>query len=504
MNNSQRLTRNLFQFALAVALITPALAWSHGAVDIPISRQVYCYTRPDVWQAPNTISDLGCRAAQVKSGVYPMQQWHEIAKNILPPDYNDDAKVRAAIPDGQLCGAGDPKKDGLNLASPNWHKTTVTPKDGTIDVRINATAPHVPSFVKIYLSKAGYNPATTPLKWSDLELIHEEQNTVARTDWGNDPPKPWGTAFFAYKAHVPSGRSGNAVLFVRWQRIDPAGEGFYNCSDIVINGTGSPFPWHEKGAYLPPDIAPVAGETVRFRVLGHTADAREVVDERLPITASNQLPGIWGKQLLERLAQYASIVQVGKRVENSIVFDPEDMNNNQIFLANELDTPAMSIIGGGETPTPVDPRPPQALIQGQSTVTSGQTFTLSGKGSVGYNQALVYQWSTTMPGNTNNDTLQVVAPVVTQPTSQIVKLQVNDMQNQTSSSAQITVTINPADTGQYPAYVKGVTYQGGTIVSNKGKNYQCKLGAESGWCGQAPQYYEPGVGFNWRDAWDEK
>ncbi|WP_294738131.1 lytic polysaccharide monooxygenase [uncultured Pseudomonas sp.] len=505
MNNSQRLTHRLLHCALAAACFTPALGWAHGAVDIPESRQVHCYTIPDLWQTPSSINDAGCRAAILKSGVYPMQQWHEVTKLVTAPDYNDDAKIRAAIPDGQLCGAADPRKDGLNLPSPDWYKTTVTPKDGTVDVRINATAPHVPSFVKIYLSKAGFNPATTPLKWSDLELIHEETNTVARRDWGNKPPKPWGSGFFLYKVGIPSGRSGSAILFTRWQRIDPAGEGFYSCSDIVINSTGALFPWFDKGSYLPTDITPVAGDTIRFRVLGHTPDAREVIDERLPITATNQPPTVWGKQLADKLLEYGAIIRLGNRVDNAIVFDPV-IANNQIFLANELDTPALSITSGGGpvTPPPVDPRPPQAIIQGPATVISGESFTLSGKASTGYNGSLAFHW--TVPWSTGDvitDTTQQVAPTVTAPTQYSIQLRVFDAQNQASGIAQTSISVTPKTISEYPPYVPGGSYTAGQVVTNNGKNYRCKPFPYSGWCSQAPAYYAPGTGSHWGDAWDE-
>ncbi|MEM1153068.1 MAG: lytic polysaccharide monooxygenase, partial [Pseudomonadota bacterium] len=45
---------------------------------------------------------------------------------------------------------------------------------------------------------------------------------------------------------IPSGRSGDAILFVRWQRVDPVGEGFYNCSDITITA----------GEVTPPEVDP--------------------------------------------------------------------------------------------------------------------------------------------------------------------------------------------------------------------------------------------------------
>ncbi|AGH55120.1 TPA: lytic polysaccharide monooxygenase [Legionella pneumophila] len=53
-------------------------------------------------------------------------------------------------------------------------------------------------------------------------------------------------------------------------------------------------------------------------------------------------------------------------------------------------------------------------------------------------------------------------------------------------------------------YPDGIsTYKAGTIVLGRldRKYYQCKPWPYSGWCSQAPAYYEPGVGLAWREAW---
>ena len=49
------------------------------------------------------------------------------------------------------------------------------------------------------------------------------------------------------------------------------------------------------------------------------------------------------------------------------------------------------------------------------------------------------------------------------------------------------------------AYVAGTQYQFGSIVSNKGSEYQCTV---AGWCSSGSAlHYEPGSGLNWQDAW---
>ncbi|WP_454780542.1 lytic polysaccharide monooxygenase [Legionella sp. WA2022007384] len=54
-------------------------------------------------------------------------------------------------------------------------------------------------------------------------------------------------------------------------------------------------------------------------------------------------------------------------------------------------------------------------------------------------------------------------------------------------------------------YPDGINnYKAGTIVMGRTdhKRYQCKPWPYSGWCTQAPLYYEPGVGLAWKDAWN--
>ncbi|MCG7496595.1 DUF5011 domain-containing protein [Vibrio sp. Of7-15] len=63
-----------------------------------------------------------------------------------------------------------------------------------------------------------------------------------------------------------------------------------------------------------------------------------------------------------------------------------------------------------------------------------------------------------------------------------------------------TVDLVQESTGDYPQYVAGNSYAAGDIVSNAGGNYQCTV---AGWCSQGHEFYEPGVGLYWTDAWNQ-
>lgn len=167
----------------------------------------------------------GCASAKEISGSYPFVQKNEFSINI--PDYFNEAKVKAAVPDGTLCHANDPRKVGMSaINDPSaWSRTDLAP--GTFTYRFNATAPHNPSFWKFYITKQGTD-LREPLKWSDLELIKEDNDGTVSSQYSTS-------------LTIPADRSGNHILFVRWQRIDVVGEGFYNCSDItVLNEDSSP------------------------------------------------------------------------------------------------------------------------------------------------------------------------------------------------------------------------------------------------------------------------
>lgn len=503
MKSLQHNMRHLLRWAMAAAFLVPSMIWAHGAVDIPVSRQVHCYTLPNFWGGTN---DPACKAVYAESGTYPGQQWNEVAKLIKSKDgydYNDQSTVEKLIPDGQLCSAADPLKSGLNLPLATWDKTTITPKNGTMEVRIIGTAPHVPSFVKIYLSKPGYNAASTKLKWSDLDLIHEEPITVARIDWGSQPPKIAGASgYFKFNVAIPSGRSGDAVLYTRWQRIDPDGEGFYNCSDITIAGGGTPDPLHDLGPFVGSDMDRLKpGDSVHFRIMDDTPAAKEIVDITHKIDQSNLNKNVWGRQVAEQVG--SNIAKIGEKNGSNVVFNTTNSEANSVYATKESYTKAMSIIpGGGETP--VNPTAPVARITGPASLVSGQTYTFSGQSSIGYNGKLAFTWASAgEPGKLDGDTVTFKAFTVPQPTQHTVRLNVRDAQNGKTSQAEFPVTINPANSGNYPAYVenKSPPYAPNEKVSNKGANYQCKPGSESGWCSQAPSFYAPGTGSHWTDAW---
>ena len=507
-------TRPIFRCALAAAFLAPTIAWSHGAVDIPVARQVKCKVVGGYWSSANGsgIADAGCRAAAAvfptsAEQAYQMDQWNEVANLIAAPGYNDPDEVKAAVPDGQLCSAGDTRKRGLDVVSPSWYKTSVMPVNGKIQMRIIGTAPHVPSFVKVYITQPGYT-GTSPLKWSDLSHIHTEELATARTNWSTPSAIPGASGFFQFDVPIPNGQTGYAVLFTQWQRIDPAGEGFYNCSDINIESQSDHFPWYDTGTFINPNMTPKANETVQFRVMGHDTSANEIVDIEVPITADNLAPAVWGAQLADQLAESANIIRVGIRSGVNIVFDAHKIHDNLIYLTSNKDSTAMSIL---RTTTPVDPTPlpPEAVITGDTSVKAGEQFTLSATRSIGHPGPLRFHWLSNIIGPNGPYTAETPTITITAPTKAgnlpfYVSLSALDDGIKKSGVTKVNITVDYASGNTYPTYVAGTKYNAGDIVSNNGKNYACKPHPYTGWCSGAATYYAPGTGLAWKEAWDEK
>ncbi len=98
-----------------------------------------------------------------------------------------------------------------------------------MDLVWTATAPHNPSFFKIWITKANYDHKTH-LAWDKIAFLGRYDIDSDVTKVGNE---------YRMKATLPA-RSGRHVLYVAWQRIDPVGEVFFSTSDLIFRGDPDP------------------------------------------------------------------------------------------------------------------------------------------------------------------------------------------------------------------------------------------------------------------------
>ncbi|MBC3617171.1 lytic polysaccharide monooxygenase [Vibrio metschnikovii] len=335
---------------LCISLSIPSLAFAHGWVEFPSARQNTCYLDGGFWS--NAIPNAACQAVYDQSGAYPFVQRNEVAANVAR--YRDLEQVKAVIPDGQLCSAGHAAKAGLNIVSPHWQKTPIQLNEHhQLDLVFHAAVPHNPSYWEFYLTKPEYDPSL-PLTWDDLELIDEAGNVAVGAD-----------RKYRFTVNFPEGRSGDAILYTRWQRIDPAGEGFYNCSDITFVGGEAPTPPTEPsepeqptdltalGYFVPTGFGPVdSGDSVRFRTFSQ--QGQELTDIHLEISANNT--HTWPVELAGQFNQQQAghwYIGIWHQEMNHYMFDSRNIHVNQVFAPHGQFSYQLSL--QKQTPPPVIP-----------------------------------------------------------------------------------------------------------------------------------------------------
>lgn len=281
-------------------------------------------------------------------------QRNEVAANV--PNYRDIAHVQAIVPNGELCSAGDAAKAGLNVPSPHWQRTNISlDTNNQLDLVFAGVVPHNPSYWEFYLTKPSYDP-TLPLTWDDLELIDSAGDVAI------DEQKR-----YRIKVTFPADRTGDAILYTRWQRVDAGGEGFYNCSDITLTNSGTTPPTDPTepptepgnnltvlGYFVPQGFGPVeSGDTVRFRTFDATG--KELVDISLAISANNT--ATWSAELAGQFNGQQNkdwYIGIWHQEMNHYMFDSRNISANQVHAPNANFSYALSLIKADTTP-PTEP-----------------------------------------------------------------------------------------------------------------------------------------------------
>ncbi|MGX4845550.1 glycoside hydrolase family 19 protein [Enterobacter cloacae] len=173
-----------------------------------------------------------------------------------------------------------------------------------------------------------------------------------------------------------------------------------------------------------------------------------------------------------------------------------------------------------ETPAPVpDDIPavvnhaPVAQIAGPiGAVEAGAQVSLSAEGSTDEDgNKLTYTWRSQDGQTVTGDDKAVVtfnASEAATAQQYEISLTVSDGELSSTTTYLLNVKAKAATpsqdegtSGSYPAWSANSKYSAGDIVNNHGKLFQCKPFPYSGWCNNAPMYYEPGAGLAWSEAW---
>ncbi|WP_243706223.1 lytic polysaccharide monooxygenase, partial [Micromonospora sp. KC721] len=206
---------------LATALTGPASA--HGSVVDPASRNYGCLQRwgSDHMNPRMATEDPMCwQAWQAEPAA--MWNWNGLFREGVAGNH------QGAIPDGQLCSAGRSNSGRYNaLDAVGAWKTT--PVSNSFRVRLFDQASHGADYIRVYVTKQGFDALSKPLAWSDLELVGQIGDTPA-SRWTRES----GGVSIQIPANAP-GRTGRHIVYTIWQ-ASHLDQSYYLCSDVEFGG----------------------------------------------------------------------------------------------------------------------------------------------------------------------------------------------------------------------------------------------------------------------------
>ncbi|MEU3731371.1 lytic polysaccharide monooxygenase [Streptomyces sp. NPDC033538] len=200
---------------LTAALLT-LIPWSgtavaHGSVVDPASRNYGCWQRwGDDFQNPAMAQEDPMCWQAWQDNPNAMWNWNGLYRN------GSAGNFEAVVPDGQLCSGGRTEGGRYNSLDTvgAWQTTDIT---DNFTVKLYDQASHGADYFKVYVSRQGFDPATQPLGWDDLQL-------VATT--GSYAPSQ------NYEIPVStSGLSGRHVVYTIWQ-ASHMDQTYFLCSDV--------------------------------------------------------------------------------------------------------------------------------------------------------------------------------------------------------------------------------------------------------------------------------
>ena len=203
-------------------VVTSPAAQAHGATMFPGSRTWFCYQDGLRSNGQIIAYNPACAQAIAQTGTTPLYNWFAVLRS--------DAGGRTVgfIPDGQLCsgGTGGPYDfTAYNAVRNDWPLTHLT-SGANITFRHSNWARHPGTFF-LAITRQGWSPSQQ-VAWADLQEFASVTNPP-------DNGGPGALNYYFWNAQLPSGRTGRAIIYIRWVRSD-SNENFFSCSDVIFDG----------------------------------------------------------------------------------------------------------------------------------------------------------------------------------------------------------------------------------------------------------------------------
>lgn len=216
-----------------VSTVFVDVAYSHGSTIDPMSRNYGCWKRwgSDFQNPAMATQDPMCWQAW-QTDTNAMWNWNGLYKEQVNNNH------QAAVPDGQLCSGGltsDGRYRAMDVPG-DWKAASIS---NSFTLKYHDQARHGATYVLVYVSKQGYNPLTTALRWSDLELVAQTGALAPGAGTAETDPVLNGVTV-SIPATAP-GRTGRHIVYTVW-RAAHADQNYYWCADVNFPGGSTPTP----------------------------------------------------------------------------------------------------------------------------------------------------------------------------------------------------------------------------------------------------------------------
>jgi chitin-binding protein len=202
----------LMSMAMIFAVPLADTASAHGSVTDPASRNYGCWLRwGNDFQNPTMQQrDPMCWQAW-QDNTNAMWNWNGLYRDNVGGDH------QAVIPNGQLCSAGQ-TQGGRYRSMDTPGAWTMANLPSTFDIRLTDQARHGADYIRVYITRQGYDALTTPLGWNHLELVRET---------GRYAPSD----VYMINGLGKGSRTGRHVIYTIW-KASHMDQTYYFCSDV--------------------------------------------------------------------------------------------------------------------------------------------------------------------------------------------------------------------------------------------------------------------------------
>jgi len=191
--------------------------FSHGSIISPESRIHKCRFGENGENIVESPTDPACAAAITLGGTQAIYDWNAVRQG------NANSRHQDIIPDGELCGGGNPTFVGMNLPRSDWETSPIeSDANGDYEFIYYGTAPHATKEWIFYVTNDQWQSGT-PLTWGNIEEFCRLGGVPLEID-------EQGKKIYRLKCRLPE-KSGTHIIYNIWQRSDSE-EAFYSCSDV--------------------------------------------------------------------------------------------------------------------------------------------------------------------------------------------------------------------------------------------------------------------------------